>query len=115
MVETRCCGDTTTSPEWRKDLALPVAVAQWSRSHLKMEVWNREAFLTDDFLGQVVVPLKNVLPQVCMLSLWCFVLTTFFFVYLKWYLRFLLSDFFLEWVLVVKEKRVKLCSDHFSP
>ena len=64
MVETRCCGDTTTSPEWRKDVELPVSVAQWGRSSLKLQVWNREAFVTDDFLGQVVLPLKDLLPQV---------------------------------------------------
>lgn len=76
MVESRCCGDTTASPEWRKTFHVPVAVAQWSRSHLKLEVWNREAFLTDDFLGHVVLPLKDMLPEVCVphLSIRCYLL-----------------------------------------
>ena len=63
VIETRTYGDTTTSPEFLKDFALPVDIGQWGRSALRIEVWNREPFLTDDFLGQLVIPLVSVTPQ----------------------------------------------------
>jgi hypothetical protein len=61
--ETKAQGDTTTSPEWRKDLVLPVGIGQWGRSVLKVEIWNREPFVTDEFLGQVLLPLKDMKPE----------------------------------------------------
>ena len=42
---------------------LPVNIAQWGRSSLRVEVWNREPFITDDFLGQVTLPLKAMTPE----------------------------------------------------
>lgn len=62
-IETKTCGDNTVSPELKRDLALPVSIAQWDRSSLRIEVWSREPFVTDDFLGQVVLPLKDMVPN----------------------------------------------------
>jgi hypothetical protein len=61
-IETKTCGDNTVSPELKRDLALPASIAQWDRSSLRIEVWSREPYVTDDFLGQVVLPLKDMVP-----------------------------------------------------
>ena len=37
-------------------------VIQWETAALKIQVWNRDTFVTDDFLGQVVIPLKSLTP-----------------------------------------------------
>jgi len=45
VIETAAAGDTTTSPEWRWNLILPVAVGQWARSSLKLEAITSSPFI----------------------------------------------------------------------
>ena len=62
-LDTRVHGDATTSPDIRKDYVLPVNISQWGRSFPASRS-GREPFITDEFLGQVVLPLKDMAPEV---------------------------------------------------
>ncbi|CAM9641398.1 unnamed protein product, partial [Sphacelaria rigidula] len=50
----------SVNPAWRQEIKFPVSVQQWVRSTVRIQVWNHDLFLTDDFLGQLYIPLKEV-------------------------------------------------------
>eukprot|EP00903_Cladosiphon_okamuranus_P016576 g15291.t1 len=53
----------SVKPSWQEDLTFEVSVQQWVLSNLRIQVWNKDLFLTDDFLGHVTIPLKDVAVQ----------------------------------------------------
>ena len=61
--ETTTAGDTTLTPRWSTDCEIPVDIQQWSRSVLRVQVWNRDTFVTDDFLGEASMPLADLTPE----------------------------------------------------
>eukprot|EP00752_Nemacystus_decipiens_P003083 g2855.t2 len=53
----------SVSPSWQEDLTFDVSVQQWILSNLRVQVWHKDLFLTDDFLGHVTIPLTDVAVQ----------------------------------------------------
>ncbi|CAM9218617.1 unnamed protein product [Chrysoparadoxa australica] len=56
--QTRCIQNLSLEPAWGEEVRFPISMQQWLRSGLRVSVWNHDLFLTDDFLGRAVYPLK---------------------------------------------------------
>lgn len=57
---TEMSSGEANAPFWGKILVIPISMSQWANSRLVVNVWNKEFLLTDDFLGQVRVELKEI-------------------------------------------------------
>ena len=54
---------SSVNPIWDEDFVFPVELHQWVDSGLKIQIWNRDIHLSDDFLGYVDVDLAALIPE----------------------------------------------------
>ncbi|GMH65121.1 hypothetical protein TrRE_jg11242, partial [Triparma retinervis] len=54
---------SSVNPSWEEDFVFPVELHQWVKSGLKIQIWNRDIHLSDDFLGYVDVDLSELVPE----------------------------------------------------
>ena len=54
---------SSVNPTWDEDFVFPVELHQWVKSGLKIQIWNRDIHLSDDFLGYVDIDLSDLVPE----------------------------------------------------
>ena len=53
----------SVDPIWGENFVFPLEKEQWVKSTLRVQVWNRDAYLSDDFLGYVDLELSSLEPE----------------------------------------------------